>query len=53
MQFYMRFRKNTLKYKHMGIRYSTNGKIRFICRMKRVYVNKFLEETIFEKPTSR
>lgn len=48
----MRFCKDALKYKHIGKCYSVNGETRFICqRMKRVCVNKFLEETIFEKPT--
>lgn len=45
--------ENALKYKHIG-KCSVNNKTRFICqRMKRVCVNKFLEEMIFEKPTPR
>lgn len=49
---FMRFCKDALRYKHINKCFSVNSKIRFICqRMKRVYVNKFLEETIFEKPT--
>lgn len=48
----MRFCKDALKHKHIGKCYSVNSKTRLICqRKKRVCVNKFLEETIFEKPT--